>query len=127
MTAQTEFDTWVEKNGEFECKRIMRAHLRRKLEVSGRPPRQKFPWSEYKRMYERQGGICPLCQEVMPLIRGKIEMDHINPGLVGEEFNARTNRQVVCRGCNREKSALSIPAQAKRYSKPMTEILKREA
>ncbi len=120
---KSEFDTWLTKWGRSRCDAIMRTHLRRRLETDVRPPRVRFSWGEYKRLYEQQRGICPLCQETMPFIRGKIEMDHINVNLTGEAYNSRSNRQVVCTSCNKEKGALSIPAQAKRYGKPMTEIL----
>lgn len=100
----------------------IKAWKRRRIPID-RPARVKFPWSEYRRMYEAQKGICPLCQETMPLIRGKIEMDHINPELTGEEFNARSNRQVVCSGCNKEKSAMTVAQQTKFYGKTMTQIV----
>jgi 5-methylcytosine-specific restriction endonuclease McrA len=122
-SCELDFMTWLAKYGRSSCERVMKNWNRKRLDVVGRPARVKFPWSEYKRMYERQGGLCPLCQEIMPLIRGKIEMDHINPNLTGEEFNAKANRQVVCSGCNREKGALSVADQTKRYGRTMTQIL----
>ena len=120
---EQEFNAWLSKWGRSRCDRHMRTHLRRRVDTDGRPPRVRFPWGEYKRLYEVQRGICPLCSETMPFIRGKIEMDHINPELKGEEFNSRSNRQVVCMGCNREKGALSVMKQTKHYGKTMTEIL----
>jgi 5-methylcytosine-specific restriction endonuclease McrA len=95
---------------------------RRRLEVKDRPARKHYPWGEYRRLYEQQGGLCPLCQEVMPLIRGKVEMDHVNCNATGEEFNARSNRQVVCKACNREKSAKTMYEMSKLSGKTMAEM-----
>jgi 5-methylcytosine-specific restriction endonuclease McrA len=97
--------------------------MRERLQVQGRPERKRYPWGEYKRLYEQQGGLCPLCQEVMPLIRGKVQMDHKNPNLTGEAFEARSNRQVTCSGCNAEKGAMSIAQQAKHYNLTMKDLV----
>ena len=86
------------KYGRSECNRIMRTHLKKRLEVTGRPERKRFPWGEYKRMYDQQRGRCPICKQTMALIRGLVEMDHVNPNLTGDAFNARDNRRVVCIG-----------------------------
>lgn len=123
---RTDFDKWLSVYGRSRCNRVMREHLHKRLDVADRPERKRFPWGEYKRLYEQQRGRCGICKQTLALIRGLVEMDHINPNLTGEAFNARSNRQVVCVGCNRSKGALSIPAQAKRYGKPMAELLKRE-
>jgi 5-methylcytosine-specific restriction endonuclease McrA len=124
-TCETEFMVWLAKYGYSRCQHVIKTWNRKRI-PDNRPARQKFPWSEYKRMYERQRGICPLCQEVMPMIRGKIEMDHVNPELMGEEFNARSNRQILCASCNREKSAMTIAQQTKHYGKTVREIIHQE-
>jgi len=95
----------------------------RRLEVRGRTPRKRYSWYEYKYLYEQQDGRCGICQEVIPLIRGKIEMDHKNCNLTGDAYEDRSNRQVTCQPCNREKGALSIAQQSKKYSKTMAELV----
>jgi 5-methylcytosine-specific restriction endonuclease McrA len=97
--------------------------MRERLDVRGRPSRKRYRWSEYKTLYTLQGGNCGICEEPLQLIRGKISMDHKNPNLTGEEFEARWNRQVVHPDCNSAKNADSIPEQAKKTGKPMTELV----
>lgn len=52
--------------------------------------------------YERQGGICPLCEKWFKM--DDMEGDHIDPWKDGGETIA-DNCQMLCRPCNRRKSA----------------------
>lgn len=122
QTCKEWFSDGLKRYGYSAVELEVKAWNRRRV-PEDRPARQKFSWSEYKRLYDQQKGMCPLCQGVMPLIRGKIEMDHVNVELIGEAFNARSNRQVVCKACNREKAALTVMDQTKRYGRTMNEIL----
>lgn len=101
----------------------IKAWKRRRV-PEGRPKQDQFKWGEYVRLYRQERGVCPLCGEDMPLIKGKIEMDHINSQLTGEAYNARQNRQVVCKPCNAEKNATTVPGMAKRTGRTMTDIVK---
>lgn len=89
--------------------------------VSDRQPRKSFSWAVYQRHYKKQRGICPWCGNTMPLIKGAIEMDHINPN--AEDFNADSNLQVLHKACNRQKSSMSIAEQAKHQGTTYREIL----
>lgn len=85
-------------------KKIARRRL--DVDVSQREKRVKFSWGIYKRKYSAQKGICPICGHAMPLIKGQIEMDHINPN--AEDFNNDNNLQVTHSKCNRSKGGQSI-------------------
>lgn len=52
--------------------------------------------------YERQGGICVLCQEAFSL--REMEADHITPWVEGGK-TVPENCQMLCRECNRRKSS----------------------
>ena len=50
--------------------------------------------------YERQLGICPICRQHFEL--SQMDADHITPWCEGGP-TIDTNRQMLCRGCNRRK------------------------
>ena len=52
--------------------------------------------------FERQGGICPLCNETFSI--GEMEGDHIDPWSQGGRTVAE-NCQMLCRPCNRRKGS----------------------
>ena len=52
--------------------------------------------------YERQGGVCPDCQETFDF--GQMEGDHIKPWSKGGKTNA-DNCQMLCKPCNRKKGS----------------------
>jgi 5-methylcytosine-specific restriction endonuclease McrA len=96
---------------------------RERLDAPRKDKRVKFSWSVYKQLYEKQKGVCLWCTLVMPMIKGQIEVDHINPSAPAGQFNDRRNLQVLHAKCNREKSAMSLSDQAKRLGLPVTAIL----
>ena len=54
--------------------------------------------------FERQKGICPLCEKMYPAIEiSEMEADHIMPWSKGGKTNEE-NCQMLCRPCNRKKS-----------------------
>ena len=55
-----------------------------------------------REVYERQGGICPLCGKRFEI--EQMEADHITPWVEGGRTVA-DNCQMLCRDCNRRKSA----------------------
>ena len=120
--ARKEYQDWRERHGVSVCDSIVKEFNRRRVERVNPKLRKRYSWSAYRSLYEQQRGVCPICQEKMFFIRGEIEMDHIDPNAV--DFEARSNRRILCRPCNREKAALSIPEQAKKYGKTMEELLK---
>lgn len=61
-----------------------------------------FSDSEKRTMYERQGGICPLCNK--PFAIEQMEGDHILAWSKGGKTEL-SNGQMLCRDCNRSKSA----------------------
>lgn len=54
-----------------------------------------------QKLYEKQGGICPMCQEKFEI--GQMEGDHITPWSEGGK-TTEDNGQMLCRNCNRRKS-----------------------
>ncbi|WP_107687469.1 GmrSD restriction endonuclease domain-containing protein [Neisseria wadsworthii] len=54
-----------------------------------------------QKLYEKQGGICPMCQEQFTI--GQMEGDHITPWSEGGK-TTEENGQMLCRNCNRRKS-----------------------
>ncbi|MBR1810018.1 MAG: DUF262 domain-containing protein [Paludibacteraceae bacterium] len=55
-----------------------------------------------REVYERQGGICPICGKHFEI--EQMEADHITPWVEGGRTIA-ANCQMLCRECNRRKSA----------------------
>lgn len=102
----------------------VKAKSRRRLEVdiNQREKRIVFKWSLYKKLYNKQRGICPICGNQMALDRKVVEMDHKNPN--EKDFNAEFNLQVV-HGlpCNREKGGKSLAEQSKFYGKTTVQLL----
>jgi 5-methylcytosine-specific restriction endonuclease McrA len=104
----------------------IKAKSRRRLEVdvTVRQKRKSFPWSKYKRLYEKQAGKCAICAKDMRLIRGTVEIDHKNPN--AEDFNSDYNLQLAHKECNREKGGKSLAEQAKFYGKTTVQLLSSE-
>ena len=61
-----------------------------------------FDGNTRREAYERQNGICPLCGRHFEL--EEMEADHISPWAKGGRTTAE-NCQMLCRDCNRKKSA----------------------
>ena len=55
-----------------------------------------------RRMYRKQNGICAICKNEFTI--GEMEADHITPWSEGGKTD-EDNCQMLCRKCNREKSA----------------------
>jgi hypothetical protein len=53
----------------------------------------------------------------------KLDVDHVDPNANWQTFNSRQNLQLTHAACNRSKGAASVPEQAKRYGRTMTDIL----
>ncbi|MGA3245831.1 MAG: HNH endonuclease signature motif containing protein [Bacteroidota bacterium] len=104
----------------FKC--ALKDLNRRRLEIDGREKRKRFPWSKYQALYRSQKGICRVCRELMPLLRGEVEIDHRDPNRQ-EGFNDDDNLQLTHRKCNRKKSSRSVYQQAKKSSRNIVELL----
>ncbi len=59
-----------------------------------------FDDKQKREAYERQGGICPLCNKKFN--KGKMEADHITPWHLGGKTDS-DNCQMLCKDCNRTK------------------------
>lgn len=108
--------------GDFDA--AMRVINRERLQSKRTQQRERFKWSEYERLYEVQGGICPWCEQPIILLKRQkrlVEIDHINPNL--QDFNAKSNLQLLHHDCNRTKAAMTMEEQSKRLGKPVTTIL----
>ena len=114
-------DTFKQAIGISDFRRLIEGMKNARLQVNDRPERKKFSWAIYRRLYDRQKGICPWCDKDMVLVRGKIEVDHRDPN--APDFNAVANLQVLHSHCNRLKSAMSIEQQSKHTGKSFTELL----
>jgi hypothetical protein len=107
--------------GRSDFRLLMDKQKNAKLQTTDRPERKKFPWGVYKRLYARQAGLCPWCGGAMILLKGKVELDHINPN--AEDFNNANNLQLLHAHCNREKSGMSIEQQSKHTGKSFVELI----
>ena len=99
--------------GRCEFRRAVKELEQRRLEVSRRERRKRFAWSKHQMLYSMQKGVCPLCLELMPLLKGEVEIDHKDPNRT-PGFNSDENLQLTHRRCNREKSSRSVYEQAKK-------------
>lgn len=86
-----------------------------------REKRKRFPKSLYQVLYDRQKGMCPLCNEHLRVPATQNEVDHIDPNR--EDLNHKTNLQLAHPGCNRSKSAESIYEQAKKSGRGFADIV----
>jgi 5-methylcytosine-specific restriction endonuclease McrA len=107
--------------GSFHLKRAIKELNRCRAEVSNREKRKRFPWPCYRKLYNRQRGLCPLCGEVMPFIRGEIEMDHRDPNR--KDFNSENNLQVMHKRCNRVKASKSVLRLSKESGRTIKDML----
>jgi len=117
--AREEFRTWRAAWGTSICDAIIREHNRKRLDNSGREKRKHLSPARKKDLYAKQSGRCNACQEPYPI--EQLEEDHIDPNR--QDFNARKNWQLLCKACNREKSAMSVFEQAKHTGKTILEVL----
>jgi 5-methylcytosine-specific restriction endonuclease McrA len=108
--------------GEQTFRSAIKQLNRSRLTIKDREPRKKFSWPLYRKLYQRQKGECPLCGEVMPLIKSQVVMDHKDPNR--KDFNAESNLQVVHPDCNRRKAAKSIYKQSKETNRTFAELIK---
>jgi 5-methylcytosine-specific restriction endonuclease McrA len=86
-----------------------------------RVKRKRFPKSMYQRLYDKQQGICPLCDNRLNIPATKNEVDHRNPE--ERDFNHASNLQLTHPECNRRKSSASVLEQSKRSGKPFTALV----
>ena len=61
-----------------------------------------FSDSVKQKVYEQQGGVCPMCEESFAL--SEMEADHITPWVEGGK-TIEENCQMLCKACNRKKAA----------------------
>lgn len=101
----------------------MRKMRRMRIEP-GREDRKRFPWTMYKRLYQKQAGLCPRCCGAMILLRGKVEIDHYDPN--AEDYNGEANLRLLHTDCNREKSAKTPLQEAKATGQIITDTLSGE-
>ncbi len=121
MQAETDFNAWLEKYGRSQCDAIMRKHLRKRLENTDRPARVKVSLNARRHMYVKQSGKCSICGEPMDGNIQSLHVDHVDPN--AKDFNGRANLRLAHPSCNMSKGGASVPEQAKRYGRTMTDIL----
>ncbi len=77
-------------------------------------PTKRRPWLSHvvEEIYDNQGGKCAICG--CDLEYGRHEVDHIIPHCYGGG-NERSNLQLACLKCNREKRNLADPTDLLNY------------
>ena len=123
MTLTTDIATLEALKAEWGYSRFdaaVRAINRKRLQGE-RAPRKKFPWSKYRKLYDRQRGICPECKLLMPLVRGHVEIDHFDPN--EQDFNNESNLRLTHTLCNRSKGAKSVLEQSKASGRTFTDMM----
>lgn len=118
-----ELEALKEKYGSFKFFTACTQLSRRRLEVKGRVTRKQRKWSEYKKLHHKQRGVCPWCMHEMALIRGSVEIDHVDPN--AEDFNGDGNLLLLHQRCNREKGAMNLEQQAQHLGITIKELLNR--
>ena len=99
---------------------------RERLQTQGREKRKPPTKKEFQELYVKQGGICPgynVPEHPLPKNRSMVAVDHINAERT--DFNAASNKQLLCQDCNGRKSSKSMLKQSKETGKSFTEILGR--
>lgn len=82
---------------------------------SDRGKKLSFTWSQIKRAYKRQRGICPVCQHEMALDRKSVHGDHVNPNLSEQEgLNSERNLAATHSKCNLIKNSSSMADMSKK-------------
>lgn len=107
--------------GVAQVRQAWNALARKKVHNPHREKRKRFSWALYRKLYHVQKGICPRCLQVMPLLKGRIEIDHRDPNR--QDFNGASNLQLMHTRCNRSKGSTSIPKQARNWSKTYVQLL----
>jgi len=125
----TKFETLVHRlsqlqieYGLYHFQQALRQLNKRRLEITRTEKRKRFQWSKYQTLYRRQHGVCPLCKELMPLVKGEIEIDHKDPNKK-DGFNDDGNLQLTHKRCNRSKSSKTIYDLAKAKNRTVIECL----
>jgi len=108
--------------GDVAFRHALKTLRQRRLDNRHRECRRRFPWSKYQCLYQSQKATCPLCGELMPLLKGQVEIDHKDPNRE-KNFNHDDNLQLTHRRCNRWKSSLSIYEQSKKSGKSVIQCL----
>lgn len=106
----------------YAVKKLVKERLQ--VDKEARGERRRYRPAEYKKLYHRQHGICPICESEMAMPKnwpGELEMDHIDPN--SKDWDAESNRQVTHAKCNQEKSSSSVQEQSRKTGKMFTEIL----
>lgn len=105
-----------------EAQRIMN---RARLDGERTEKRKRFKWPrDYRKMYDRQKGICPKCEHEMAFIRGAIEIDHFDPMAKG--FNDDTNLRVMHASCNSSKGADNVYETARKSGKTVMQLIQEQ-
>lgn len=122
IDCKTEFYEWLKKHGYGNCDLVIREWRRQRVNPE-RDKRQRFPKSEYQRLFDSQKGFCACgCSEHLLVPAIKNEIDHIDPNR--QDFNHRSNLQLLLPEHNRNKSSKSVLQQSKESGRTMQEIIK---
>lgn len=103
--------------------RAIKSLNRERLTNNNRQKRVHFPWSKYGMLYKQSGGQCWWCGELMPFIKGRVEIDHFNPN--ADDFNNNDNLGLLHTECNREKGSMDLDTQAKVLGITLTRLIER--
>ncbi len=121
-----ELDQLRETYGTSAFDEALRILSRRRLEGLRTAKRRRFKWpTDYKKLYDKQKGICPKCNREMAFIRGSIEIDHFDP--LAQDFNDESNLRVMHAGCNSSKGADSVYQQALKSCKTVLQVISEQS
>ena len=106
--------------GTSEFDRAVKSLMRERVSVT-REKRKRFPPSMYQRLYDKQTGDCPWCNERLLVPARKNAIDHKDPNR--QDFNSVQNLQLLHPNCNSKKSAKSIHEQSKATGRTYEQLL----
>lgn len=106
-----------------ECTRII--NRERLAGAAERDKRRQFKWPrDYKRLYDKQKGVCARCHQPMVWIRGELHIDHFDPHR--PDFNATENLRITHPGCNASKAANAIYREARKLGLTIKQLLEQQ-
>jgi 5-methylcytosine-specific restriction endonuclease McrA len=113
------FNQWFEAFPRSMTQRVLRHNANRRIENTGREKRKQLSPAKKAKLYAKQDGRCDECREPFPI--RALEDHHRDPNR--QDFNADKNWALLCHACHKEKGALSVLAQSKKFGKSFTDIV----
>ena len=119
VRAKTGYSNWTHITQKLNRERL-------NIDKEERGARRRYRPAEYKKLYRRQHGICPICESEMAQPTnwpGNLAMDHLDVN--SQDWDSEGNRQVTHSKCNQEKSSKSLNQMSKETGKTVADMLPR--